>query len=81
MTEKIPSISKINELFQNKEMKPSELFEQVYKTASYTESVLHAHLELFYDEGLKLSKESDNCLLYTSPSPRDTEVSRMPSSA
>ena len=23
------------------------------------ESVLHAHLELFYDEGLKLSKESD----------------------
>ena len=42
MTEKIPSISKINELFQNKEMKPSELFEQVYETASYTESVLHA---------------------------------------
>ena len=60
MAEKIPSISKINELFQNKEMKPSELFEQVYETASYTESVLHAHLELFYDEGLKLSKESDN---------------------
>ena len=59
MAEKIPSISKINELFQNKEMKPSELFEQVYETASYTESVLHAHLELFYDEGLKLSKESD----------------------
>ena len=28
-------------------------------------------------------KKSDlyNCLLYTSPSPRDTEVSRMPSSA
>ena len=60
MTEKIPSISKINELFQNKEMKPSELFEQVYETASYTESVLHAHLELFYDDCLKLSKESDN---------------------
>ena len=53
MAQKIPSISKINELFQNKEMKPSELFEQVYETASYTESVLHAHLELFYDEGLK----------------------------
>ena len=56
MAEKIPSISKINELFQNKEMKPSELFEQVYETASYTESVLHAHLELFYDEGLKCLK-------------------------
>ena len=25
--------------------------------------------------------ESKTCLLYTSPSPRDTEVSRMPSSA
>ena len=56
MAEKIPSISKINELFQNKEMKPSELFEQVYETASYTESVLHAHLELFYDEGLNCLK-------------------------
>ena len=31
MAEKIPSISKINALFQNKEMKPSELFEQVYE--------------------------------------------------
>ena len=25
--------------------------------------------------------DARNCLLYTSPSPRDTEVSRMPSSA
>ena len=25
--------------------------------------------------------DSDNCLLYTSPSPRDDELSRMPSSA
>ena len=25
--------------------------------------------------------ESDNCLLYTSPSPRDRQKSRMPSSA
>ena len=27
------------------------------------------------------SELNNNCLLYTSPSPRDTEVSRMPSSA
>ena len=27
------------------------------------------------------AKSSTGCLLYTSPSPRDTEVSRMPSSA
>ena len=31
MAEKIPSISKINELFQNKEMKPSELFENPWE--------------------------------------------------
>ena len=30
---------------------------------------------------LGLLKPSSGCLLYTSPSPRDTEVSRMPSSA
>ena len=30
---------------------------------------------------LDLSPRAETCLLYTSPSPRDTEVSRMPSSA
>ena len=29
----------------------------------------------------KLKNEGLNCLLYTSPSPRDTAISRMPSSA
>ena len=29
----------------------------------------------------KMQVEINGCLLYTSPSPRDTEVSRMPSSA
>ena len=41
---------------------------------------------IYSDEGLrKLSfldqKRSRHCLLYTSPSPRDVEESRMPSSA
>ena len=30
---------------------------------------------------LKICKESDACLLYTSPSPRDRQKARMPSSA
>ena len=30
---------------------------------------------------LREADEDDNCLLYTSPSPRDVEESRMPSSA
>ena len=35
-----------------------------------------------YDEELKAGEEEDrNCLLYTSPSPRDYAASRMPSSA
>ena len=33
----------------------------------------------FYDYGHKY--KTDNCLLYTSPSPRDRQKSRMPSSA
>ena len=32
-------------------------------------------------KGVKVSFRSWNCLLYTSPSPRDVEESRMPSSA
>ena len=31
--------------------------------------------------GIKLLRKYRNCLLYTSPSPRDVEESRMPSSA
>ena len=34
-----------------------------------------------YKEILQLIDVSKNCLLYTSPSPRDVEESRMPSSA
>ena len=63
MNRNIPSISKLNNLFLDKELKPSELFEQVYENASFTESILHAHLELFYDEGLENSKKSDQRFL------------------
>ena len=45
-------------------------------------------LKVFNEEELNeinkvtlISEPFNNCLLYTSPSPRDTEVSRMPSSA
>ena len=31
--------------------------------------------------GVRVEKELTSCLLYTSPSPRDVEESRMPSSA
>ena len=41
--------------------------------------VLKAHK--LYDEALELMSEGVTCLLYTSPSPRDRQKSRMPSSA
>ena len=39
--------------------------------------------ELFVDENWKINSKNMNniCLLYTSPSPRDRSISRMPSSA
>ena len=37
--------------------------------------------DLAEDLCLRLAKEYNNCLLYTSPSPRDRQKSRMPSSA
>ena len=42
----------------------------------------HAGLFLFNDELSEfLGEKAQNCLLYTSPSPRDLSTSRMPSSA
>ena len=38
-------------------------------------------LDLSLKPGKELPKEANGCLLYTSPSPRDVEESRMPSSA
>ena len=39
--------------------------------------------EFEFDLAFKIAKENlkEDCLLYTSPSPRDVEESRMPSSA
>ena len=37
--------------------------------------------DVFVSDGGKVKEEYKNCLLYTSPSPRDRTRSRMPSSA
>ena len=44
-----------------------------------TTSVADGDLLVFANDGKKI--KTMNCLLYTSPSPRDVEESRMPSSA
>ena len=53
--------------------------EEVYRFVMHYERLTHYILEeLPHFSDIVLSRD---CLLYTSPSPRDTEVSRMPSSA
>ena len=48
------------------------------------ESFLFSNSEMNYEEifrAIQLNNQSLDCLLYTSPSPRDYAASRMPSSA
>ena len=55
-----------------------KIFHSIYKNKKSEKS----RLKLFWtDELPKLIHESRTCLLYTSPSPRDATLSRMPSSA
>ena len=41
----------------------------------------HEDLVPYYNATIHMAKRFSNCLLYTSPSPRDRQKSRMPSSA
>ena len=58
--------------------------EEIVSKLEGNEIPLEDSIALF-QEGIELSKYCDdklkNCLLYTSPSPRDSTSSRMPSSA
>ena len=57
----------------------------VIKVADFTNSpeILGGRVKTLHPKihGGILAKRTDDCLLYTSPSPRDTDLSRMPSSA
>jgi len=45
------------------------------------ETVFQKELFFIKEQGGRIQEEIRSCLLYTSPSPRDVEESRMPSSA
>ena len=53
------SISKINKLFKDKELKPSELYDEVFERAASTESIIHGHLTLFQEENIQKALESN----------------------
>ena len=55
-----------------------KIFESVRRRTS---GLTFSYVKDFSEETLKLVKQENTCLLYTSPSPRDGLLSRMPSSA
>ncbi len=61
------SISEISNLYRNKELKPSEVYEEVFTNASLSESIIHAHLKLFQDEATAASKLSDERYIKGNP--------------
>ena len=76
MTELSKSEKEIYDLRREKveKLKETESFPTYYKNASFISDIHVNHQNL--DNG-----EQTDCLLYTSPSPRDLSTSRMPSSA
>ena len=61
----------------------NEIFNTPLKgTYNWDYTVVDDRIKKLYELGKKLNwNVSDDCLLYTSPSPRDRQKSRMPSSA
>ena len=53
-------IRKLNALFNNKDLKPSELYSKIFENAAGSEASLHAHLTLFEEENIKKAKKSDD---------------------
>tara|TARA_B100001057_G_scaffold67642_1_gene61357 strand:- start:296 stop:1741 length:1446 start_codon:yes stop_codon:yes gene_type:complete len=52
-------IRKLNALFNNKDLKPSELYSKIFENTVGSEASLHAHLTLFEEENIKKAKKSD----------------------
>ena len=54
---------------------------QFYESELYYSRNPRVHFNIYSNVKRKIQKSIDSCLLYTSPSPRDRQKSRMPSSA
>ena len=57
------------------------VFNRIETSAEHIEFTVKISMMEIYNERIKDLLNPENCLLYTSPSPRDLSTSRMPSSA
>ena len=69
---RIQHLKKLKNILDDKEQ---DVYDALYK------DLKKPVFESFSSEFLMVQKEINSCLLYTSPSPRDATLSRMPSSA
>ena len=88
------SIVELSKAYRNKSVSPSEVTKAQLARIDVLDTKLGSYQTIYSDEALAAAKVADKaftddahlgpfhgCLLYTSPSPRDNRVSRMPSSA
>ena len=73
--------SKIYEIRGQRVMLDRDLAELYGVTTGNLNKAVKRNIERFPERFMFQLTEQEFCLLYTSPSPRDTERSRMPSSA
>ena len=56
-------------------------FDNTNRVYQYTGSEVYITFDVDFDDDIPSPNTPNTCLLYTSPSPRDRQKSRMPSSA
>ena len=67
--------------FTENNIRGTHVLLETVKTLGTIKRFLHVSTDEVYGESSYEKDEANVCLLYTSPSPRDVEESRMPSSA
>ena len=78
MTFNNKTIEDLHNLLVSKEISATELTQATLEDIKSREKAINAFVTIAEEQALAQAKA---CLLYTSPSPRDRSLSRMPSSA